>query len=207
LRLLLAGYNSSDSNTGQDCNSAARRALINNWSNLFQNGCTGDCSSIRHFFRPGDLSGTTETLIAALGLEPPKELAWRPVYMNATTVYFENWLTKERTWDRPICLSWSKRTIESSYWVNTVNYHTQRDTPDVIGFVDDRGQRYYVNPVTKQPTWEAPVNAKWVEKQSEKHEGRSFYFNEATQESTWTQPEDAPFSWVKVHDEVDDTDL
>lgn len=53
------------------CGSAERRALISNWSNLFQDaGCSsGSCTGgLRHAFRRDDLSGTTDVFLTLLAL-------------------------------------------------------------------------------------------------------------------------------------------
>lgn len=95
LRVLLAGFDHSAAAQGtaamnspvwraRDCNSALRRALADNYGNFFENNCvapagsnavalaadsvSGHCSKIRHVFRPDDYSGTTDSLVALLGL-------------------------------------------------------------------------------------------------------------------------------------------
>ena len=49
---------------------------------------------------------------------PPSEYAWRAVpsteEAHAGRVYFENWRTKETTWDRPAALGWSRRSYNNS---------------------------------------------------------------------------------------------
>jgi NHL repeat len=49
----------------RDCGSAARQALVNNWGNLFENGCTGSggsCTQLNHVFRPDSFSGAADVL-------------------------------------------------------------------------------------------------------------------------------------------------
>jgi len=64
-----------------DCNSAARKALVANWSLLFQNGCANGtagttCSgapvngALWHAFRRDDTSGTSDVFSSILGLSP-----------------------------------------------------------------------------------------------------------------------------------------
>ncbi len=63
-----------------DCNSAARKALVANWSNLFQNGCANGagtaCSAapvngaLWHAYRRDDTSGTSDVFSSILGISP-----------------------------------------------------------------------------------------------------------------------------------------
>jgi hypothetical protein len=73
-------YGGKDLSNGTvDCNSAARKALVANWSNLFQNGCangTSACSAapingaLWHAYRRDDTSGTSDVFASILGLSP-----------------------------------------------------------------------------------------------------------------------------------------
>ena len=49
---------------------------------------------------------------------PPAEYAWRAVSStdeaHAGRLYFENWRTKEATWERPAALGWSRRSYNNS---------------------------------------------------------------------------------------------
>ena len=64
LKLLYLGIAPDNS---KDCNSAARNDLAANYSKFFQGGCTGtDCAEIKHAFRRGDTSGTTDTFLSLL---------------------------------------------------------------------------------------------------------------------------------------------
>ena len=60
-----------------DCSSAARVALANNWGTMFSdnggpNSCrTSSCIKLKHAFRRGDLSGTTDTFVSLVGLAIP----------------------------------------------------------------------------------------------------------------------------------------
>src|SRR5262249_51646789 len=69
LALVYGGLDLSNPSAGQDCNSAARQALVANWSKLFQNGCAngnavcGDAAHggvLWHAFRRDDASGTAD---------------------------------------------------------------------------------------------------------------------------------------------------
>ena len=57
-----------------DCSSAARVALANSWGTMFSdnggpNSCrTAACIKLKHAFRRGDLSGTTDTFVGLVGL-------------------------------------------------------------------------------------------------------------------------------------------
>ncbi len=52
-----------------DCNGDVRKSLVNNWASLFEAACSGStCTTLRHAWRRSDLSGTSDTLLALLGL-------------------------------------------------------------------------------------------------------------------------------------------
>jgi hypothetical protein len=72
LRLIYFGLdNSGTGNTSFDCNGVKRRGLISNWSYLFETSCAagnGTCpSGLRHAFRLGDLSGTSDAFVSLVG--------------------------------------------------------------------------------------------------------------------------------------------
>jgi cysteine-rich repeat protein len=83
LALLYGGLDLSPSAPSTpDCNSPARRALVNNWSLFFQNACTngasicndsvhtiGGTDVLWHAFRPDDASGTSDVFAGVLGLK------------------------------------------------------------------------------------------------------------------------------------------
>ncbi len=123
---------------------------------------------------------------------PPAEYAWRavssPDEAHAGRSYFENWRTKEATWERPAALGWSRRSYNNSaskqaafcarytdacmplsclraaYYWNVVTGETSRTAPGhVVGFDAPSGHKYYVDPSTQQPTWDAPAQAAWKE--------------------------------------------
>src|SRR5258708_22745670 len=61
-----------------DCNGDVRKSLVNNWASLFEAACSGStCTTLRHAWRRSDLSATSDTLLALLGL---------PGLPSATTV-------------------------------------------------------------------------------------------------------------------------
>lgn len=74
LRIIYAGMDQGDGNAiaNQDCNSDVRHALVRSWSALFGGECgsgTGThCNHLRHAYRRGDLSGTTDTVLSLLDL-------------------------------------------------------------------------------------------------------------------------------------------
>jgi ABC-type phosphate transport system substrate-binding protein len=85
LALLYAGQNSSSNaalsatfpKTRQinkiNCASQVRKALADNWGDLFDTDCgkgatAGNCKKLKHAFRRGDLSGTTDTFVTLVGL-------------------------------------------------------------------------------------------------------------------------------------------
>jgi len=60
-----------------NCAGAVRQALVNNWSQIFSdNGAepqscrSSNCGRLKHAFRRGDLSGTTDTFVGLVGLVP-----------------------------------------------------------------------------------------------------------------------------------------
>ena len=82
LALLYGGLDLSTPNTLPDCNSATRRALVANWSKLFQNGCasspsvcndathaSGGTAALWHAFRRDDQSAASDLFSQLLGLQ------------------------------------------------------------------------------------------------------------------------------------------
>jgi hypothetical protein len=81
--------------------------------------------------------------------EPPAEFSWRAVVSpdpaQEGRTYFENWITKETTWDRPACLGWSRRSQSKTYWWNMVTLETTRNAPvHVVGIETADGHTYYL---------------------------------------------------------------
>jgi hypothetical protein len=81
LALLYGGKDYSNPGAPVDCGSNARKALVGNWSSLFQNGCANGVSqcisatgavkgALWHAFRRDDASGTSEVFASILGLSP-----------------------------------------------------------------------------------------------------------------------------------------
>ncbi len=80
LRLIYAGMPAGTSTdpTIRDCNSAARRALISNWDDIFRGSCVNCADSnpdsavtepgLRHAFRRDEESGTTDVFLGLLSL-------------------------------------------------------------------------------------------------------------------------------------------
>jgi ABC-type phosphate transport system substrate-binding protein len=70
MRIIYSGRTEAGKTAAQDCNSDIRNTLVNNWGNLFKNGCaTGSCTTgLTHAFRRDDLSGTTDTYLELLQL-------------------------------------------------------------------------------------------------------------------------------------------
>ena len=82
LRVLLAGFDHNNNGTNaaawaaRNCNSPVRQAIANTYGNFFENHCAAQagetsttvCTQIRHIFRRDDFSGTTDTVVALLGL-------------------------------------------------------------------------------------------------------------------------------------------
>ena len=72
-------------------------------------------------------------------------------------LYFENWVTKEVTWERPAALGWSRRSQNKTFWWNIVSGETQRATPESLGFQTPEGHTYFVDPKTGESTWDKPA--------------------------------------------------
>lgn len=60
-----------------DCGSAVRQALVNSWATIFTDSVADpqpcratSCLRLKHAFRRGDLSGTTDTFVTLVGLVP-----------------------------------------------------------------------------------------------------------------------------------------
>jgi hypothetical protein len=82
LRQVYTGMGASGTNVfARDCNSASRRALVDNWDNLFRGSTGSTCSDsnpdagatnvepgLRHAFRRDEESGSTDFFLAVLGL-------------------------------------------------------------------------------------------------------------------------------------------
>lgn len=69
----------------------------------------------------------------------------------------------------------------------------RRETPK-YEFVNEEGQTYYTDPVTKETSWEKPVSLQWTALVDA--EGRTYYFNEATKFSQWDAP--AALAWKQL---------
>jgi len=70
LRTLYAGRDNTKPNTvPADCNSNVRKSLQKSWSKLFQASCGATpCTELKHAWRRGDLSGTTDTFLTLTSL-------------------------------------------------------------------------------------------------------------------------------------------
>ncbi len=69
LALVYAGKTHAMTGTTRDCAGDVRRSLVDNWSNLFEAGCSGaTCTQVKRAFRRADLSGTTDTFLGLVGL-------------------------------------------------------------------------------------------------------------------------------------------
>ncbi len=73
LRVLYSGrtpkVGSPATNPAADCGSNLRKSLQKSWSKLFQASCGATpCTELKHVWRRGDLSGTTDTFIGLTGL-------------------------------------------------------------------------------------------------------------------------------------------
>ena len=159
--------------------------------------------------------------------EPPADFAWRavpstdpshegrvrtprpppypPLAHTLPQPYFENWVTKETSWERPAALAWSRRSQNKTYWWNIVTGETTRTAPiHAVGIETPEGHTYYLDPKTGEATWEAPEAAAWKEGQSEDpaHAGRAYWYNTVTKASVWERPADSNVAWQKTHDEI-----
>lgn len=69
LALVFSGKTHAMTGTTRDCAGDVRRSLVNNWSSLFEVGCTSSsCTQLKRAFRRADLSGTTDTFLGLVGL-------------------------------------------------------------------------------------------------------------------------------------------
>ncbi|MDX2052642.1 MAG: hypothetical protein SFV15_09645, partial [Polyangiaceae bacterium] len=74
LRTLFAGLDNTKANTlaARDCSSNVRKSLQKSWAKLFQASCGATpCTELKHIWRRGDLSGTTDTFVSLVGLPNP----------------------------------------------------------------------------------------------------------------------------------------
>lgn len=138
--------------------------------------------------------------------DPPSEFAWREVAStdpeHEGRAYFENWNTKEVTWDRPASLGWSRRSFNKTFWWNVVTGEAARSAPtDVFGFDDGQGNRFFIDPKTGESSWDRPAKAGWVEVHSEEH-NRPYYYNNVTHEVLWEKPGDSNIAWIMYHEEL-----
>ena len=114
-----------------------------------------------------------------------------------------------------------------------VTGETSRTAPGhVVGFEAPSGHKYYLDPETQQPTWDAPAQAAWKEGHvralqapraascfasaltpllprarwhnlpQSKEHDRAYYYNHLTKERTWTRPADSNLAWVRFHEEL-----
>jgi hypothetical protein len=75
--ILLLLYTGIDHSGVKGCNSQARQDLAADYANLFQNGCSANANcpnGIKHAYRRGDLSGTTDTFLGLIGGPKPATL-------------------------------------------------------------------------------------------------------------------------------------
>lgn len=135
--------------------------------------------------------------------EPPSPFAWRAIPSTDPAQkgrpYFENWVTKEVTWERPAALGWSRRSVNDTWWWNVVTGETARAPPvDVVGIPTEDGEHtYFIDAKTGKATWDKPPAAAWVESKSAEHD-RPFWFNSVTKESTWERPASSNVAWMKA---------
>jgi|GEM_PF-1158861 len=71
LRIIFSGLQKGGGATlgNMKCDGDVRRSLVNQYTKLFSGACSGTtCTSVKHAWRRDDLSGTTDTFLALLGL-------------------------------------------------------------------------------------------------------------------------------------------
>ncbi len=72
-----------------NCNSATRKSLVKNWTNLFSADCAagdGTCAAgLTHAWRRSDLSGTTDAFLSVLGLPGSRAIGTIPGVPGANT--------------------------------------------------------------------------------------------------------------------------
>jgi hypothetical protein len=135
--------------------------------------------------------------------DPPVAHAWRALASTTDgTPYFENTKTKEVTWTRPEALSWSRRSVNKTYWWNVVTGEARRDAPtDLVGFSHESGHVYFLTP-SGASTWDRPAAAAWAEATSDKHDGRVYWYNSVTGETVWERPANSNVAWQMYHEEL-----
>ena len=140
-------------------------------------------------------------------------------------VYYVNTKTKKTTWNKEDTLATADPVTEpaAAAAVAAASTPSSRATPGAgtsstpaapsttppallapwVEKTDPKsGRTYYLNPTTKETTWNRPTatpssaaeaaptsaSVEWVEKKDPKT-GRSYYFNKSSKETTWTKPE------------------
>jgi len=81
-------------------------------------------------------------------------------------------------------------TAGDLYWWNEVTGETALTDPLVEqkGHTTEDGHTYWIDPATKNSTWEKPEPWAWEEADSEEHEGRNYYHNTVSKAVTWEKP-------------------
>jgi len=138
--------------------------------------------------------------------EMPAEAAWRELRDQNDMPYFHNSVLDVTTRDRPKELAWERLSVDKFYLHNTVTkksvWRGADDEPAYIGHLDAKtGKRYFVDPKTKEASWESPsVEGAWEKAQDP--EGREYYYNRKTNERTWELPAESILAWQQQHVEV-----
>lgn len=141
----------------------------------------------------------------------PAALDWR-VLVDAITSrpYFRNDALDETTWDRPACLGWSKRSLGSVFYFNSITQESAwpHEVPEYVPLHTDQGVPYWYDKKTKTSTYDPPSEeAAWHTAESTKHERiggklRTYYFNALTKVSSWELPARSNLAWQKNHVEL-----
>ena len=141
----------------------------------------------------------------------PNELDWRSIDDPVSgRQYFRNDALDLTTWERPACLGWSKRSLERSFYYNTVTHESAwpHEKPDYVPYQTETGHAYWHDKRTQTTTYDPPSEeAAWYEAESptHQHEGqlRKYYYNALSKLSSWELPARSSLAWKKSYVELE----
>jgi len=130
--------------------------------------------------------------------DPPVQYAWRAV--NTTEkpprTFYENFKSNDTQWIRPDEMAWIYLDRDKPYFFNIITNETTSIVPPEVGYSDaERNATYYVN-AQGNPTWEPPLDARWVKAFDAKRK-RDYFFNSVTNETVWTLPAASNLAWQR----------
>ena len=131
---------------------------------------------------------------------PPRAWAWRAHTLPDGRVYFSNQVDGAKSWKRPACLGWSKRSRTRYLWFNLASGAMQPERPLALGVQEGDGPPYFAAP-GGSTTWEPPPHAAWMKHTPEDGGTPPYYSNTVTGEVAWAAPPEAGVHWVKWYEE------